>query len=371
MDNLLEKLRKKLNEYDEFTSTAEEEHKILCKNTFRSKLINFILSTIAFFAACLPLVAMIFTINSAFFLFYLSYAFSALGGLLYTINLSEIEKSKLKKISTANTSNEILLEKYQKELLIYKYKTLSKVIDDILKWQEKCEWIVNASKYWDELNLPIDSYSYAELCSKREELEQKYKEIEEQISVAVTKCFLIDKFSSSITESDRKEEGFEKKLCCGIVGAFLGGMPVLVDYFVGLFTVNLFSVFAIGCCTTLASTYLYSVYQKENSFNKMPVFRNINNSLGIDKRLNYEQVKKENLLTYEKELKHLVLKLVELGNKLFAIEFAISKKEEESPQKQSRLQFGYIFNPAKPLDMGSSHTNSNGLRKTLEKKEGE
>ena len=38
-----------------------------------------------------------------------------------------------------------------------------------------------------------------------------------------------------------------------------------------------------------------------------------------------EQVKKANFSTYEKELNHLVLKLVELGNKLFAIEFAISK----------------------------------------------
>ena len=152
-----------------------------------------------------------------------------------------------------------------------------------------------------------------------------------------------------------------------MAGAFFGGFPVLLDYFVGSFAVNLFNVLAIGCYTTLASTFLYSVYQKENSFNNMPVFRKINNSLDNDKRLNYSQVKKVNLLTYEEELKDLVEKLVELGNKLFAIEFVIDKKEEESSSKQSKLPYGYIFNPAKPLDVAIPIGHSNGLKRVLER----
>ena len=386
MEELMNKLRNKMGEYDEIIDVERNKEIILNKNTFSSKLMRRLACIGAFFPPILLIGAFIlFSVKSSMLLFYTSYLFSFLCGNAYFSFLSKFEKKELNKFSNAKTSREILLEKYNYELSIYKNTVMKKIISGILEKNENKKWVISASTYWKELKIPINNYSVEELYTMRSSLENEYKEVETKIEKYVTKCFLFDNFLEFVNEKERK---FYEKLFTiiySILGGVIGGFPVLFDYVLSQFgmlispfsntpvTLGLSHLFGMIGISMSFTAILYSTYHKEKSKVNFYVFRQINNSLGMD-RMKYEQFERENFPIYEKKLEELAGKLEELGNKLLLVDYAISKKENGTIERDSsQPEYSYLFNSAKPLDMGTNCTNikGNGLRRILERKEDE
>ena len=279
-------------------------------------------------------------------------------------------KRTIREFSTSKTNKERLNELYLNELERFKEQEKSKILDRIRQRINTDNVMKGACPNYFTIKNIYEDKPIEELRREFDISKSSYKKLESELDILITSHFLNEELS------DFRKKGY--LLFLDIIIKLIGvleftalflGLPLAFELVEDGATPDvLFNMLGYSLDPSFITLPIGTFIMIKENKKLVSIFERINNTLGENK-LDF-RYDKEQAIKIEEELREKINALVELGVQIKNIEHYLLSKESQG-QNGKKLAYSYLFDPAKPFDMGSSHTNSTNLRRILERKEDE
>ena len=308
--------------------------------------------------------------ESSIIFWYMTYLNAAIPTLtIESLRMLSLKRT-IRKFSTSKTNKERLYEFYFNELERAKVNDKTEILNRIINRINNDEKLKRTCPNHFTIKSIYEDKPIEELRREFDISKSSYNKLESELDILATQHFLNKELSAF------RKKGYLLFLdiiikLIGVVGftALFLGLPLAFELVEDGATPDvLFNMLCYSLDPSFITLPIGTFIMIKENDKLASIFERINNSLGENKlAFRYD---KEQAIKIEEELREKINALVELGVQIKNIEHYLLSKESQE-QNEKKLAYSYLFDPAKPLDMGSSHTNSIGSRKKLKKKEEE